>query len=304
MKIILILLFALSLKATILNYDIKPSSLKSNQYMNIKILDSKELKFEDFNNIEVDELSALAYNDEKLYALSNRGYLFHFNISIKNDKIKNLHVENAYELKNKNANRLKKIKRDAEGLVFVKNKLYMSFEREPRVDVFSLNGVKIKKHKINKDLRDIDNYQGKNRALESIAYNSKYGIVTAPELPLIKEDENLHVLYAKNDLWKFKLSGRLSAIEFIDKDRILTLERTFNKWTRKRVVILKEVNLSIKDGDISKTRILAELSSSENWNLDNFEGLCRVSKNKFLMVSDSNRSFFQKTLLVLFEVLD
>ena len=271
--------------------------------MNIRILDSMELRFDDFNDIEVNELSALSYKKGKLYALSNRGYLFKFNLKLKKNKVSRLTLKNAIELKKKNSKRLKKKYRDAEGMVIVDNELYISFERKPRIDVFNLNGKKLRKYKIAKELRYIGNYQTKNKALESIAYSRKYGIITAPELPLIGADEGLHVVYAKDKKFKFFASSSLTAMEFIDEDRLLTLERSFNQLTRQRVIVLKEVDLSKVKNGICHSKVLAMLNSSKGWKLDNFEGLTKVGKNKFLMVSDDNRGFFQKTLLVLFKII-
>jgi hypothetical protein len=302
MRIIYILLITISLNAQLYIHSIKPPEEKSNKYMKIEILDSVALKFDDMNEIEFDEVSALAYKKNRLYALSNKGYLYHFKIKIKKNTIKGLKLVKSVKLTRKNGKRLKKKHRDAEGMFLVDDKLYISFERKPRVDVFSLNGKKLENYKIADELNDIDNYQTKNKALESIAYSRKYGVITAPELPLIGQNKDLHVLYAKNKIWKFMATANLSAIEFIDDNRLLTLERSFNALTRKRVIILKEVNLSKVHNGISRAIILAVMNSSKGWNLENFEGLTKVGKNKFLMISDDNQGFFQKTVLVLFKI--
>ena len=91
-------------------------------------------------------------------------------------------------------------------------------------------------------------------------------------------------------------------MEFINADDILVLERDFNDLTFRRVTTLTKVSLG--KGKVCKSRVLAKLDSWKGWNIDNFEGLTKVSHNKFLMVSDDNGSFLQKTLLVLFEILD
>lgn len=303
MKTLLLLILSISLNAQLYTHTIKPQSLKSDKYMNIKILDTLALKFSELNGVEFNEVSALAYKNNILYALSNKGYLYHLKIKIKKNRIKSIKLVKAVELKRKNSKRFKKKYRDAEGMVLVDNQLYISFERKPRVDVFSLNGKKIKEYKIVKKLKDIDNYQTKNKALESIAYSKKYGIITAPELPLTGEDDNLHVVYAKERKWKFRATSNLSAIEFISSNRLLTLEKSINRLTRKRVITLKEVNLKKSYKGISRTRVLAVMNSYDGWNLDNFEGLTKVGKNSFLMISDDNSGMFQKTVLVLFEII-
>ena len=118
-----------------------------------------ELRFDDYDDIEVNELSALAYQKPNLYALSNRGYLYTFNIKLKKNKVSRLTLKKAVSLKKKNGKRLKKKHRDAEGMLLLDDELYISFERKPRVDVFSLNGRKLRKYKISKDLKYIENFQ-------------------------------------------------------------------------------------------------------------------------------------------------
>jgi len=263
----------------------------------INILDTKELNIEG-----VYELSALAYKDDKLYALDNLANLHHLSIDLKDDKINSIKLLKSVKLKDKSGFELKKKKSDSEGMVFKKNKLYISFERKPRVDVFTIDGDKVKKYKIPKKLKNIDNYQGKNKALESIAYSKKYGVLVAPELALNDENKKYHILYAKNDIYKFKASASLTAIEFINENEILSLERDFSFFTFKRKVILKKIYLNECKNTICKSELLANLDSVGKYNLDNFEGLTRISKNRFLMVSDNNRSFLQKTILVLFEL--
>lgn len=302
---ILFLLFitVFSLNAQLYVYDIKPKSLKSDKFMSIKILDSLVLKFDDVDGIEFSEISALAYKKKILYALSDKGNLFHFKINIKKNTIGSVRLLKALHLRHKDSKRLKKKHRDSEGMVLIDDRLYISFERKPRVDIFSLNGEKIKEQEISQELKNIHNYQTKNKALEAIAHNEKYGIITAPELPLRYEYEDIHVLYAKDKKYAFRASSALSAMEFIDDNRLLTLERAFNKITGQITVTLKEVNLKKIDKGICRTRLLADMNSSDGWRLDNFEGLVKVGKNRFLMISDDNGSSLQKTVLVLFEVL-
>ena len=302
--IIIFFLITLSLSATISEFKVVPKDLDTSRYMHINILDSKELGFDAFNGIDVTELSALAYKDSTLYALSDKGYLYHFDIDIKNSKIKKLSLQKAFILRNKENKELKKKKRDSEGLMFLGDNLLISFERKHRVELYSLNAVKIKKMKIHKSLRDIENYKSKNKGLEAVTYSKKYGVITAPELPLKHESKKYHILYSKDKSWKFKADGSITALEFLDKNRVLVLLREFNELTRKRVTTLCEVNLKKCKKSICESKTLTRLDSSKGWKIDNFVGLTKVDKNRYLMISDDNGSFFQKTLLVLFEIVD
>lgn len=304
-RLVFIFLFFYTLaQGKLLDYDIKPSWLQSSKFMNIRILDSKELTFNAMGGIKVSELSALAYYKGKLYALSDKGYLYHFNIAIKNDKIDKLKLKKAYVLKDKNDKELKKSKRDSEGMVFVDGKLLISFEKKPRVELYSLKGKKIKNEKINKNLENIDDYKNENKALEAVAYNQEYGVLTAPEVALKKQNKKFHKLYAKDKTWKFPSSGSITALEFITDDEILVLERNFNAKTKRRIATLTQIYLDKCTKGLCKNRVLVKLDTKEDWNIDNFEGLTKIAKNKFLMISDSQASSSQKTLLVLFEILE
>ncbi len=298
----LLILINQFLQAQISDYNIKPTTLQSSQYMNIKILDSKEISFDDMDGIPVTELSALAYKNNILYSLSDRGYLYTFIIDLKNDKINTLKLKKASKLQRKNKKNLRKKDRDSEGLVFLGGELLISFEKEPRVELFSINGIKIEKKKIHKDLQNIKNYKSKNKALEAVVYNKKYGVMTAPEIPLKIEKKAFHRLYAKDKIYKFKASGNITALEFIDDDTLMVLERSFNKKNFRIVITLTKVYLKGCKKRVCKSELLAKFDSLDGWRIDNFEGLTKVGKNKYLMISDDNDSFLQKTLLVLFEI--
>lgn len=82
------------------------------------------------------------------------------------------------------------------------------------------------------------------------------------------------------------------------------LEREYDKKTLKGVIYLTKVYLDECNNGVCNSKQLAKLESKKGYKIDNFEGLTKVAKNRYLMVSDDNESKFQKTLLVLFEILD
>lgn len=271
----------------------------------IKILDTKELLFDTKKGIPFHEISDLAYKDGFVYFVSDQGYLYRFRINIDQNKIATLEYLNAYILKNKRGQRVKKSKRDAEGLVFYKDNLLISFERKHRITLYNKEGLKIKKITIHKDLQNRDTYAGKNKGLEAVAYNEKYGVITAPELPLENTDTKYHTLYTKNTKFNFRANGNIVSLEFFDKESIFVLLREFNYLTRRRITTLVKVYLNrCSKNKICKSEVVAKLDSAKGWKLDNFEGLTRIGKNRYLMISDDNDSIFQKTLLVLFEIRD
>ena len=296
---IFFLLFT-NLHAELLNYTLQPSNLPSGNYMKIKILDTKELKFKQANGIEFAEISDLAYKEKRLFAIGDRGVLYEFSTTCSKDKIENVSLLHSYNLTDENMKRLSKKYRDSEGLVFIKDKLAISFERENRVDLYTLNGEKIKQLKINKKLQGKKSYKSVNKGLEAVAFNKKYGIITAPEKPL--NNKKYHKIYAQNNYWKFRAKGSIKALEFIDKNRLLVLLRQFDHLSRERKTTLITLDLRKCKNSTCETKMIAKLDSSDGWKIDNFEGLTKVAKNRFLMISDDNGSSFQKTLLVLFEI--
>ena len=272
--------------------------------MGITILDAKVLSFEPVNGIDFTELSDLAYDKRTsvLYGISDRGYLYHMDLLIKQNRLSQLTLNHAFKLRSKKGKKFKKSKRDSEGLDLADGGLVISFERKPRVSLFSLKGEEIEEYELSKKLRHIKNYQDKNDALEAVTLHPKYGIVTAPEIPLKKQDEAFHTLYAKKKKWRFKATGSITALETMEDGNILVLERSFNKLTRQRTVVLTKVNIKKCKSKLCSSETLALFDSSKGWTLDNFEGLTRIKGNRYLMISDDNDSFLQKCILVLFEV--
>jgi len=281
--------------ADITPYSILPSS-HGPQQQHIKILDSVKLNFHSFFGTKVRELSDIAYRENILYSIGDRGVLYKFSIKIADDKIKKLRLLKATVLKGKDKKSLSKSQRDSEGLDFKGKYLLVSFEKEPRVELRKLNAKKYKTVKIEKKLQHIKNYQSENKALESVAYSKKYGVVTAPELPLYGKNE--HKIYSLHRSWKFPQEGGITSLTFINKNEIMILQRKHTFFNFRTEITLSKLNLKTK-----KYTILARFDSKDGWKIDNFEGLTKVGKNRYLMISDDNNSFLQKTLLVLFEIV-
>ena len=264
----------------------------------IKILDAKELGLKTVAQLNFGELSDLTLKDNLLYMISDKGILYSFYLHIQNDTIQSLQPLDAYKLRTKSSNELKKSYADAEGLSFIGKNLLVSFERKARVELFSKKGKKIENVEIHEDLQNTKMFREKNKGLEAVTYNQKYGVVTAPEINLKNRSRKEHTLFSQTKEWSFPANGNLSALEFFDDDRVIILQKQVNQISRKWLITLSMIDLTN-----SKYEILAVFDTRDGWNLDNFEGLAKVSENKFLMISDNQDSFFQKTLLVLFEVL-
>jgi len=304
----------LLLEAGVNSVNIMPSSVKKSiPYINI--LDQKQLSFEHIQGVKFAELSDVTYDRQKqlLYFVSDKGLLYSFKAHF-SKKIDSLIPFRAAKLKSKKAKRLKKWKRDSEGLALDgKGRLLISFEGDAKIGWFHKNGEYfgqlIRKYKIPRVLKNKKNYRSLNKSLEALAWHPKYGLITATEWPLKKDDKKRQTIYAFGGRkWHFKAESErrsgLVAMEVMDDGNILVLERSYTGLTNPLVITLKKVFIKNCQNRMCKTKILAKLSSHEGWEVDNFEGLAKVGDHRYVMVSDDGNNFFQKTLLVYFEVVN
>ena len=309
---ILFFMYVVSLHADITTMNMIPSH-EENPFKHIKILDQKKLSFDTVDSVKFAELSDLAYDSKTkiLYMVGDKGALFAFHVKL-TDKIEKLIPYRAEKLKKKSGKRYKKWKRDAEGLVLDgRRRLYISFEGDPKVRWFHKNsskfGSEIHTYKLPKILRDVKHYRSKNKALEALAWHSKYGLLVATEWPLKKDDKKRQTIYAlSGKQWHFKAEpeekSAVVAMEVMDDGNVLVLERSYTGLLNPFIITLKKIYLNRLKNGWCQTQVLAKMNSHQGWDIDNFEGLTRVSKNRYLIISDDNENFFQKTLLIYFEV--
>ena len=312
MRLVFLLFGFLSiLSAGVLPVDILPKHLPP---MGIKILDQKELSFTRIKDVKFSELSDLTYDNKTniLYFIGDKGTLFSFRAKF-SSKINLLKPLNGKKLRTKKGKKLKKWKRDAEGLALDdKRRLLISFEGDAKIGWFHKNSKKtgnlIKKYKLPKQLRKTKNYRSKNKSLESLAWHPRYGILTAAEWPLKKYNTKKQTIYSLcGKKWHFKAEAEnrtaVVAMEVMDDGNMLIMERSYTGILEPFVITLKKVMIKNCKSKMCPTEVLVKMNSHKGWDIDNFEGLARVGKNRYVMVSDDGDNFFQKTLLIYFEVL-
>jgi len=313
MKYLLSLFFvAINLFAGIRTIDITPSD-NNGSMQSIRILDQKELNYSVIDGLKFSEISDLAYWDkaQKLFMISDEGKLFVFHAKF-TEKIEDLKAIEAANLTKKGGKRFKKWAKDSEGMTIdAKGRLLISFEGKAKIGWFHKNsdkiGQRIKKYTIPTLLQNPKNYRSRNKSLEALAWHPEYGILTVAEWPLKQDDKKQQTIYALNGKkWHFKAEpeGRsaVTAIEVMQSGDLLVLERSYTGLTNPFVVTLKRVYLKNCKKGICRTEVLAKMNTHKGWSIDNFEGLTRVGKNRYVMVSDDNDNFFQRTLLIYFEV--
>lgn len=295
--------------ANVLSVDITPNA-NGKQERGIRILDQKSLTYKEIDGLGFSELSDLAYDQSanRLYMVSDEGKLFVFDAFF-SKKIEKLKPVSATILRKKNGKKFKKWRRDSEGLSFgSKGGLLISFEGEPKLGLFGYDGKQIKKYPLPKPIKNEKNYRSKNKSLEAMARHPRYGALMVAEWPLKKDHKKHQTIYSlSGKKWHFRAEpeprSSTTAIEVMDDGNLLVLERSFTDYLDPFVITLKKVYLEgCRQNSLCRSEMLVKMNSHKGWDVDNFEGLARVGKNRYLMISDDNNNFFQRTLLIYFEV--
>jgi len=234
-------------------------------------------------------------------------YRFH---AVFGERIGTFSPQNAFYLHKPGKRHLKRKRSDSEGLARDdRGALWVSFERKPRVTQIAPDGRIVRDMPLTKPLKNVKKYRSRNKGMEALTWHPKYGLITALEYPPKGTPKHHQTLYALSGRsWHFTIEkipdNAISAIETMDDGNILVLERAFDKKALSLTITLKKVYLDPRRKGWCRTEILGQMSTDKGWALDNFEGLTRVAPHRYVMVSDDNGNFFQKTLLVYFEVTD
>lgn len=313
MHFFLFIFLSVSLFGDVSDVDIMKAH-KNASLKHVKILDQKLLSFDTIEGIDFEELSDIAYDMAKgiVYFVGDEGALFSFRATF-SDKIDRLTPLHGTRLKNKKGKTLRHWKKDSEGATMDnRGRLLISFEgKKPKIGWYATSlpqmGTLIQKYKLPKILKKKKYYRSGNKALESVAWHPIYGILTAAELPLKHDDEKYQTIYAlSGKRWHFKAepegNSAVVAMEVMDDGNLLVLERSYTHILSPFVVTLKKIWIKHCKEEMCPTTVLLKMDNHQGWVVDNFEGLAKVGKDRYLMVSDDNGNFFQKTLLIYFEV--
>lgn len=280
----------------------------------LEILDSAESPVEGMSGFKIEELSGLAWDadEQLLYAVSDTGVLHHFRVRLDGNRIAQIEVVYSAQLTGQDGTEL--TVNDAEDVAVVHgdndkktdSELLIALEDGPAVARFTPQGKRIADVVLPPALADKSQYAKKNRRLESVAIDARHGVITAPETPLLGQPEDLHTLYATDGAkWSFKAfqpkDSNLKAIEALPDGNALILERTHEKKGAPFIARLRYVDLA--DCAEKAPCGVTELSPGSDTALeDNFEGMARVSKNLFLLVTDKTARDVEPTSFTLIAV--
>lgn len=266
------------------------------------------------SGIKISELSGLAWDKDEqlLYAISDKGHIFHFHLAVDGNRIMVVDPVYAANLTDTEGEPIKKGRRDSEGLTLLNaangkggdTQLVIAFEGVPRIIRFTPQGKAVRNINLPPALQDRRAYQHGNDSLESVTFHPHYGFISAPEMPLKGQPDNLHTLYStKGQRWSFMAypveNSGISAMETLPNGNLLVMERAWSGFPNPLVVSLRYLDFRqcSKDGACT-LQDLKVLSS--HLLVDNFEGLTHIQGNQYLMVSDDGNEDFLPTSLTLF----
>ena len=266
------------------------------------------------------QLSGLAWDDDDgiLYALSDKGFLFHLQPVFRDGALAGLRLLKAVHLRELGSGKpLKWLRADSEGLDVLRGRngrkgdaeLLVSFERTPRIVRYRPDGYAIEEYPLPAPINDAGNYQNANKMLESVCQDARLGILTEPELPLKSERAGYtHIFNLGGKSWLYPLPtrNRITDMACLGRERVMLLESNIENALGHLSVSLKSATLheNPTPGDPVPVETLVTFDTEKGHQIDNFEGLAHHRGNRFFMVSDDNDLFIQRSLLMYFEVLD
>lgn len=292
------------------------------RFMQIRLLGTVMIPAGEVDGEFLTELSGLAWDEDEqlLYAVSDRGSVFHLVPHFDGQKLLDVKIRHGYPLLNEHNKKLKGKKDDSEGLAVLNgnngkkgdSQLLISFEGKPRIKRYTPNGTRTGSISLPKVLRAKAHYQSGNKGLEAVTYHPKFGIITIPERPLKKSNRRSPTLYSiGGKQWQLPIrsnpASSIVGLETLADGSILVLERIYNSIVEPVIIALQKIHLH-EDCETGNQRpcdaeTIATFNSAEGWSVDNFEGLTHHRGSRFFIVSDNNDFWLQRTLLTYFEIV-
>lgn len=283
------------------------------RHMHIRLLASLRLWQAECKSLPLMGLSALAWSADTglLYALSDRGHIFHLRPRFSAGRLDNLELVDAFPLRSADGKPLGVTDGDSEGMALINGdntiagdeQLLISFERRPRVSRYRAYGLWLADLDIAPQLTAIDHYRTPNQALEGVVMHPRWGLLLAVERPLANRPETKFGIYDSDGLLVSvprtnQDYGSLTDIAVGADQGLLTLERIFSGIFGIVAAVIRRI-----DPATGRSEILVRLDKADGHVIDNFEGLTHHSGNRYFLVSDNNGRAIQQTLLYYFELV-
>ena len=265
------------------------------------------------------QLSDLAWDENAgvLYAVSDKGVLFHLHPILRDGILVDVKVSRAVPLRDlKTGKPLEGLHTDAEGMDILPNpsgravdtELIISFERYPRIVRYHTDGYAIGEYALPPVLSKIESYDSTNHMLEATCNHPQFGVLTIPEYPLKDETPGFNRLFAlSGKSWRYPIEdgNRVVGLSCLPNGDALVLEGTFGTRFWRSHTTLKRIHLAqASNAELLQPETLVTLEPSKGYQIDNFEGIAHHRGNRFFLISDDNDFFLQRTLLLYIELVD
>jgi hypothetical protein len=249
----------------------------------------------------ISELSGLAWDadEQRLYAISDRGVLFRFSVTLgANGQLEVEPIAASRLVPPAGSNTV-----DAEGLAVTgaddgirgNSELLVATEGQPRVIRYTLAGEPLGTLALPGGLDDPERFRRSNAMLEAVAVHPTHGLLVAAEAPLEGERAAHHRVFAAERSWSFPSypahNARLKGMDVMDDGRLLVLERAESGKGKGKgkgktmMVALREIDLNAcAAAQACAVRELAVLDRADE--TDNFEGLTYLGDGRVMIVSD------------------
>lgn len=270
------------------------------------------------HGLRFSQISDLAWDDDAglLYAISDKGALFHLRPLFDGNTLVDLQLVRALSLRELHSDQpLRGRRADTEGMDIVHSRnrraqdaeLLISFERFPRIWRYRPDGQAVAELPLPAPLDDARAYDDDNRMLEALCIDDTFGPLTMPEAPLRKEQRGHNRIFGINGkswLYPVENSNRVVGMACRGNGEVIVLERDYGRLLWRASVTLNRVQLSAANaGATIKPERLVTLDTADGFQIDNFEGITLHRANRFFLVSDNNDLFVQRTLLLYIELL-
>lgn len=285
----------------------------------IRFLGMLELPDLSRDGMRLSQLSALAWDDDEdiLYALSDKGSLFHLQPQFEGDILTGARLLRTLPLRELGSDKpLRGWRIDSEGMDIVNGRnqrrqdaeLIISQERVPQIMRYRPDGYAVGRETLPAPINEAKSFADRNKMLESVCIDNKLGVLTMPEAQLNNERDGYNRIFSLGGaswLYPSAPGDRITDMECLGQGDVLVLQQNYQNPISQIVVTLKLVHLKSKPSSESLSlETLVTLDSQKGFEVDNFEGLARHKGRRFFMVSDNNDLFVQRTLLMYFELLD
>jgi hypothetical protein len=306
---------ALETRRVALSQNLKPGD----RVGRLRFLGMLELSEVTRDSRRLSQLSGLAWDDDDgiLYALSDKGSLFHLQPLFEGDILTGVKLLQSLPLRELGSDKpLRGWRIDAEGLDIVNGRngrrhdaeLIIGTERVPQIMRFRPDGYAIAQHALPAPIDKRGSFSSPNKILEAVCVDSTHGVLAMPEVPLKNEREGYTRIFSvTGSSWLYPSApgDRITAMECLGKGEVMVLQQNYQTPFSQVIVMLRRVQLTPgSPTQPLKPETIVTLDSNKGFQIDNFEGLTRHRGNRFFMVSDNNDLFVQRTLLMYFELSD